>query len=75
MRTVWSLLISGRVGSLQRNRSMYRWKDRLVIVGLTTALRFELRDLLTPRLLLRQPFRLDEEAVAKLQIGTNLRKI
>ncbi|MBL8496607.1 hypothetical protein ABF87_00615 [Nitrosomonas sp. JL21] len=63
MRTLWRLLLSGRVKSPWRTFDLYRWKDRLKREGLTTTLRLELRDLLAPRVALKQRFRWgDEEA-------------
>ncbi|MFX1739842.1 SIR2 family protein [Paraburkholderia sp. A1RI_3L] len=63
MRTLWSLLLSGRVKSSRRDHDLYRWKSRLKREGLTSTLRLELRDLLAPLVALKQPFRWgDEEA-------------
>ena len=61
MRTLWGLLISGRVKSPWRRLDLYRWKDRLNRDGLTTMLRWELRDLLTPQVSLKKPFRWGDE--------------
>lgn len=61
MRTLWRLLLTGRVKSWLRNSDLYRWRDRFKRDGLTTTLRLELREMLTPRVSLREPFRwLDE---------------
>lgn len=40
-----------------RDFDLYRWLDRFRRDGLTTSLRLELRDCLTPRVSLREPFR------------------
>lgn len=40
-----------------RDLDLYRWMDRFRRDGLTTSLRLELRDSLTPRVSLREPFR------------------
>lgn len=57
MRTLWRLLLSGRVKSSWITPDLYRWKDRLKREGLTAILRLELRDLLAPRVVLKNPFR------------------
>lgn len=57
MRTLWRLLLTGRVKSWLRNSDLYRWRDRFKRDGLTTTLRLELREILTPRISLREPFR------------------
>ncbi|MBE0588213.1 MAG: SIR2 family protein [Hydrogenophaga sp.] len=63
MRTLWCLLLSGRVKSSWRDHDLYRWRGRLKREGLTTTLRLELRDLLAPQVALKQPLRWgDEEA-------------
>lgn len=59
MRTLWRLLLTGRVKSWQRDFDLYRWRDRFNRDGLTTSLRLELRETLTPRVALREPFRLE----------------
>jgi len=61
MRTLWRLLLSGRVKSPWRDSDLYRWKRRLRREGLTATLRLELRDLLTPQVVLRKPFRWGDE--------------
>ncbi|CUJ34192.1 anti-phage defense-associated sirtuin Dsr1 [Achromobacter xylosoxidans] len=57
MRTLWRLLLSGRVKSPWHEADLYRWKDRLRREGLTTTLRLEFRVLLAPQVTLRRPFR------------------
>ncbi len=52
MRTLWRLLLTGRVSSAPswiRSSALYLWKTRFRRYGLTTALRLELRECLTPR--------------------------
>lgn len=61
MRTLWRLLLSGRVKSSWRDPDLYRWKDRLKREGLTTTLRLDLRDLLAPQVALKKPLRLGDE--------------
>lgn len=62
MRNLWRLLLSGRVKSPWRDPDLYRWNERLKRDGLTATLRMELRDLLSPRVTLRKPFRWGEES-------------
>lgn len=57
MRTLWRLLLTRRVKSWLRDFDLYRWRDRFNRDGLTTTLRLELRETLTPRVSLREPFR------------------
>ncbi|MBR0871381.1 SIR2 family protein [Bradyrhizobium tropiciagri] len=57
MQTLWRLLLTGRVKSPSRDLDLYRWKDRLKREGLTASLRIELRELLSPKLILKKPFR------------------
>ncbi|WP_308725463.1 anti-phage defense-associated sirtuin Dsr1 [Metapseudomonas otitidis] len=57
MRTLWRLLITGRVKSWMHDFNLYRWRDRFKRNGLTATLRLELREMLTPRVSLREPFR------------------
>ncbi len=50
MRTIWSLILSGRVGQ-PHSTSLYDWWKRFQSDGLTAVLRLELRELLAPRIL------------------------
>lgn len=61
MRTLWCLLLSGRVKSPWRDLDLYRWKRRLKSEGLTTTVRLEFRELLSPKVRLRKPFHWGEE--------------
>lgn len=61
MSTLWRLVFSGRVKSLGRDLDLYRWQDRLKREGLTTTLRLELRELLAPKVVLKKPFRLNDD--------------
>lgn len=56
MRTLWRLLLSGRVKSPWHDPDLYRWKVRFKREGLTTTLRLELRELLAPKVVLKKPF-------------------
>lgn len=61
MRTLWRLLLSGRVKSPRHDADLYRWKHRLMREGLTLTLRLELRELLAPQVALKMPFRWGNE--------------
>ena len=61
MQTLWRLCLTGRVKSPWPNRNLYNWKVRFKRDGLTTTLRLELRELLTPKVTLKKPFRWDSE--------------
>lgn len=60
MRTVWRLLLSGRVKSPQPDADLYDWRGRFKRDGLTATLRLELRALLAPTVVLKKPFRWNE---------------
>lgn len=62
MRTLWRLLLTGRVKAWSRDLNLYRWRDRFKRDGLTASLRLELRETLTPRVSLREPFRWSSDA-------------
>lgn len=57
MQTLWRLLLTGRVKSAPHRTDLYLWKDRLKRDGLTATLRLELRELLSPKVTLKKPFR------------------
>jgi hypothetical protein len=57
MRTLWRLLLSGRVKSFSRDSAIYRWLGRLKREHLTATLRLELREILAPKVTLKKPFR------------------
>lgn len=57
LRIVWRLFLTGRVKSGRRELDLHRWKEQLQRDGLTATLRFELRELLGPKVALRRPFR------------------
>ncbi len=61
MRTLWRLLLSGRVRPPWHATNLYCWKDRLKRDGLTTTLRLELRELLAPKVVLKKPFRWSDD--------------
>lgn len=55
MRTLWRLLLSGGVKVVEQDLDLYEWRTRLARSGLTATLRTELREMLTPRVSLREP--------------------
>ena len=57
MQVLWRVLLTGRVKSPWRESDLYRWKGRLKRDGLTPTMRLELRDLLSPKVTLKKPFR------------------
>jgi hypothetical protein len=63
MQTLWRLLLTRRVKTRWRalDLDLYVWKDRLKRDGLTATARMELRDLLSPNVILREPFSWGEE--------------
>jgi hypothetical protein len=56
MRVIWHLILSGRLASPIHRFDLYDWLRRFKLNGLTPTLRLELRDILTPRVALRDPF-------------------
>lgn len=61
MRTLWRLLLSKRIKSYARIADIYSWCDKFEQDGLTSTLRLELRDILSPRVELSEPFRFDSD--------------
>ncbi len=57
MRTLWRLLITGRIKSPVHNLNLYRWEKWFEHDGLTASLRFELKNILSPKVILRKPIR------------------
>lgn len=62
MRTLWRLLLSGRVKSPWHDSDLYGWQDRFKREGLTTILRLELRELLAPKVILKKRFRWSDDS-------------
>jgi len=57
MSIFWRLLLSGRVKPRWNTLNLHQWLDRLKCEGLNTILRLELRELLSPKVRLNQPYR------------------
>jgi hypothetical protein len=75
MRTLWRLLLSGRVKPRWRDLDLYRWKDRLKRDGLTATLRLELRDLLAPKVVLKKPFRWGDGDTGSADEPTRIKQV
>lgn len=60
-RTLWRLLLSGRLISRNDNADLYGWFVKLKQDGMTPTLRIELREILTPCVRLTEPFSYDGE--------------
>lgn len=67
MRTLWRLLLTGRVKSWSHDFDLYRWADRFMRDGITATLRLELREILAPRVLLEEPYRWSVEEGENLE--------
>lgn len=75
MRTLWRLLLSGRVKSPWHAPDLYRWKGRLKQEGLTTTLRLELRELLAPKVVLKKPFRWGSDDSSSTDEPTRIKQL
>jgi hypothetical protein len=75
MQTLWRLLLTGRVKSFWDRLDLYRWKDRLNRGGLTATLRLELRELLSPKVSLKKPFRWSEAQESSSDEPTHIRQL
>ncbi len=74
MRTLWRLVLGGRIKSARDDADLYVWTDRLKRDGMTPSLRFELRELLAPKVTLKKPFRWDDDAES-VQAPTRIRQL
>lgn len=75
MRTLWRLLLSGRVKSLWHDPDLYRWIGHLKREGLTATLRLELRELLAPKVILRKPFHWNEDDSSDADEPSQIKKL
>jgi hypothetical protein len=75
MRTLWRLMLSGRVKSPWHDPDLYRWKGRLKREGLSATLRLELRELLAPMVVLKKPFRWDEVGSSSADEPTQIKQL
>ena len=74
MRKLWRLMLSGHVKS-DHTTDIYNWHDRLKSEGLTTTLRLELRELLAPKVTLKEPFRLRVNEPIKIDDATSVEQV
>ncbi len=56
MYTMWRLLLTGRVKTLSQDMALYTWIEHLNLYGLTTSVRLELREILTPKVRLYKSY-------------------
>ncbi|RFO95486.1 hypothetical protein DIC66_17790 [Rhodoferax lacus] len=56
MRTLWRLLLTGRVRLARGSFDLYRWREHFTRDGMTASLRLALREALTPCISIREPF-------------------
>lgn len=75
MRTLWRLILSGRVKSPWHDLDLYRWKGLLRREGLTATLRLELRELLAPKVVLKKPFRWGEDDSSSAAEPTRIKQL
>lgn len=61
MRTLWRLLLTGRVKSWRSGFDLDRWHQRFKRDGFSATVRLELRETLMPRVSLREPYRLQDD--------------
>ncbi len=57
MQTLWRVVLSGRVKSRYEQFDLYDWRARFKRDDMTSTLRLQLREILGPRVQLREPFR------------------
>ena len=62
MRTLWRIFLSGRIKSHAQDFNLYNWFGRFKQVGLTLLLRMELREILTPKITILEPFYWKDES-------------
>lgn len=75
MRTLWRVLLSGRVKSPWHDSDLYTWKGRLKREGLTATLRLELRELLAPKVVLKKPFRWGDDDSSSADEHTRIKQL
>lgn len=63
MRTLWRLFLTGHVKARERHWDLYDWRRHFLRYGLTASLRMELRNALSPRVSIREPFAWPSEEV------------
>lgn len=61
MRTLWRLLLSGRIKTKRGSSDLYQWYEQFKRDGMTASARLALRNALTPCISLREPFQWPRE--------------
>lgn len=56
MRTLWLLILDGRLKSSHTESNLYSWTKRFKQDGLTVSSRMELRNILAPQVVIRKPY-------------------
>lgn len=56
-RTIWDIIIHQSMMNYSGIESLYEWKDRVALTGLTTTTRIQLRNMLTPVVKFNRPIR------------------
>ena len=62
MRTLWRIILAGRIKSRSHHLDLYDLLRRIKLDGVTPSLRMELREVLMPCVTLRAPFYLGDDA-------------
>lgn len=59
IQKLWHLMLAGQIKQPRApfHKNLFNWKERLKYNGLNSTLRLELRELLEPKIILKQPFR------------------
>lgn len=62
METLWWLFLNNKVKTVRHwsRKNLYNWAGKLKYSGLTPSLRFELREILAPKIRIEKPFRIDK---------------
>ena len=73
MRGFWRMMLRGRIKPLQNYYNFFGWMDKLKRNGLSTSLRMELREFLSPKIVLRKSYQWHEK-FTKPSNSNNLRR-
>ncbi|MGF6976587.1 hypothetical protein QFZ94_005037 [Paraburkholderia sp. JPY465] len=75
MRTLWNLVLLGRVGSANMDFHIFEWVRHFLRDGMTTALRLQFKQFLSARVILRKPLRLQSETPVDAEHEQQLRHL
>ncbi|MEP4892461.1 MAG: anti-phage defense-associated sirtuin Dsr1 [Aliiglaciecola sp.] len=56
MQIVWSLVLAGYCEQSNNSFGLYSWVDKYKVSGITTALKKEIRNILSPKIFFKKPF-------------------